>query len=107
MQQEYGGKAMTYRLYHGEALEGREIVSQRSPLLGAGIKVRPLRGDMQDAQSLNEMLELSEDRRARLMAFVEASTDMPEAVKTRLLGQLAERRVPARMVQRLERRMGG
>ena len=94
-------------LVRGDALEGREIVSQRSPLLGAGIKVRPLRGDMQDDQSLNEMLELSEDRRARLMAFVEASTDMPEAVKTRLLGQLAERRVPARMVQRLERRMGG
>ncbi|WP_299847044.1 HlyD family efflux transporter periplasmic adaptor subunit [uncultured Roseovarius sp.] len=94
-------------LVRGEMLEGREIVSQRSPLLGAGIKVRPLRNEADDAASASEMLELSEDRRARLVAFVEGSTDMPEAVKIRLLGQLAEPRVPARMVKRLEGRMGG
>lgn len=33
-------------------LAGREVVSERSPLLGAGIKVRPVRaGDLQDAQA--------------------------------------------------------
>lgn len=94
-------------LVQGEGLEGREIVNQRSPLLGAGIKVRPLRNDADGAQSANDMLELSEDRRARLVAFVEASTDMSEAVKTQLLGQLSEPSVSARMVKRLEGRMGG
>ena len=94
-------------LVRGEGLEGREIVAERSPLLGAGIKVRPLRRDADASQNPNEMLELSEDRRARLVAFVQGSNDMPEAVKTRLLGQLAEPRVPARMVKRLEGRMGG
>ncbi|MEO3417021.1 HlyD family efflux transporter periplasmic adaptor subunit [Roseovarius sp. CAU 1744] len=94
-------------LVRGDGLAGREIVRQRSPLLGAGIKVRPLRGDSDDARGADEMLVLSADRRARLVAFVEGSTDMPEAVKLRLLGQLAEPRVPARMVKRLEGRMGG
>ena len=94
-------------LVRGDGLAGREIVRQRSPLLGAGIKVRPLRGDSDDARGADEMLVLSADRRARLVAFVEGSADMPEAVKLRLLGQLAEPRVPARMVKRLEGRMGG
>ena len=94
-------------LVRGDDLAGREIVSQRSPLLGAGIKVRPLRQDADDAQGSNEMLELSADRRARLVAFVEGSTDMSEAVKNQILGQLSEPSVPARMVKRLEGRMGG
>lgn len=94
-------------LVQGEGLEGREIVAQRSPLLGAGIKVRPLRPGAEATPNSSEMLELTEDRRARLVAFVQGNKDMPEAVKTRLLGQLAEPRVPARMVKRLETRMGG
>jgi RND family efflux transporter MFP subunit len=89
-------------------LAGRSVVTERSPLLGEGIKVRPLR-QTPDAKAIETpgMLELAPDRRARLVAFVEASTDMPDAVKTRLLGQLQQPRVPAGMVQRLETRMGG
>jgi len=94
-------------LVRGKGLAGREIVSKRSPLLGSGIKVRPLRQATETTTANDEMLELSEDRRARLMAFVVAVEDMPEAVKTQLLGQLKEPRVPARMVHRLETRMGG
>jgi hypothetical protein len=41
------------------------------------------------------------------MEFVQASGDMSAAVKRRLLGQLEQTRVPARVVERLERRMGG
>lgn len=94
-------------LVRGAGLAGREVVTKRSPLLGAGIKVRPLRQADDATAARDEMLELSEDRRARLLAFVEAAADMPEAVKTQLLGQLKEPRVPARMVRRLETRMGG
>ena len=94
-------------LIRGEALAGREVVTRRSPLLGEGVKVRPLRPITGEGFGAAEMLELDDDRRARLVAFVEGSNDMPDAVKQRLLGQLKEARVPARMVKRLETRMGG
>lgn len=90
------------------ALDGREVVTQRSPLLGAGIKVRPLRRSGAAApDSANEMLELDAERRARLVAFVENSAEMPEPVKTRILEELKQARVSAQVVQRLENRMGG
>ena len=53
------------------------------------------------------MLELSEERRARLVAFVEANDRMPQDAKARVLAQLAEPQVPAQMVERIESRMGG
>ncbi len=94
-------------LVRGEGLAGREVVTKRSPLLGGGIRVRPLRQADEATTARDEMLELSDDRRARLLAFVEGVADMPEAVKTQLLSQLKQPRVPARMVRRLETRMGG
>ena len=53
------------------------------------------------------MLELSDERSARLIAFVEANQRMPAEAKDRVLSQLGEARVPARTVERLESRMGG
>lgn len=94
-------------LVRGAGLPDREIVTERSPLLGPGVKVRARRGAAAAAASAAGMVELSAARRARLVSFVESNPDMPEAVKTRLLEQLAGPQVPARMVQRLERRMGG
>ena len=95
-------------LVRGVGLPGREVVTARSPLLGAGIAVRPLRSTEQSAQSAPpDMLELTDERRARLVAYVEANTRMPADVKERLLARLAEPQVPAQMVVRLESRMGG
>lgn len=94
-------------LVAGGALTGREVVAQRTPLLGTGIKVRPLRVSPEAKTGQAGFLELSEDRRARLRAFVEASAELSAEVKSRLLAQLDKPRVPARMVERLERRMGG
>lgn len=95
----------------GRALAGREVVAERSPLLGAGIKVRPLRPRTGDeaaaAQQEPEMVELTDERRARLVAFVEGNRRMPAEVKERILGQLAQPKVPAQMVERIESRMGG
>ncbi|MBA83395.1 MAG: efflux transporter periplasmic adaptor subunit [Rhodobacteraceae bacterium] len=88
-------------------LTGREVVTERSPLLGAGIKVRPLRATSEDAAEEPELLELSAERRARLMAFVEQNKMMPSDVRTRLLTRLQQDKVPAAMVERLESRMGG
>lgn len=94
-------------LVRGAGLAGREVVEARSPLLGVGISVRPLRVDDATAPSEPEMLELSAERRAKLVAFVEANKRMPAEAKARVLAQLSEERVPARMVARLEERMGG
>jgi multidrug efflux pump subunit AcrA (membrane-fusion protein) len=93
-------------LVHGPVL-GRQIVEARSPLLGAGIAVKPLTRDSAASVSGPEMLELTEERRARLVAFVEANSRMPEEAKARVLGRLAEPKVPAKMVARIESRMGG
>ena len=80
----------------------------RTPLLGPGIRVRPLQdtGAATPAAE-DEMLVLSSERRARLVAFVEASTRMPEEVKAQLLSQLTGEKVPAVLVARIESRMGG
>ena len=94
-------------LVRANGLEGQRVVTDRSPLLGKGIKVRILNDDASAAADDTAMLALSEDRRARLIAYVEADTKMPKDVKTRLLSQLSEAQVPERMVTRLERRMGG
>ena len=94
-------------LVRGDGLIGQDVVDQRSPLLGEGIKVRVLNDEARARFDNNDMLELTEDRRARLIAFVESDAEMPQDAKTRLLGQLSQARVPAGMVQRLETRMGG
>ena len=93
-------------LVRGEGLAGREVVVGRTPLLGPGIKVRPLRPEAAAAPG-REMLELSDERRAQLVALIEADGAMPEAAKARLRAQLSEREVPAGLVQRLEARRGG
>ena len=121
-------------LLRGEGLDGREVVIGRTPLLGPGIRVRPIRPQAleqagadaaapetaaadeatgSEAQAPAEMsatpsmLKLSDEHRARLMAFVTDNKRMPEDVKARLLGALQQDEVPAPVVQRIESRMGG
>ncbi|MGX9356988.1 efflux RND transporter periplasmic adaptor subunit [Roseobacteraceae bacterium S113] len=94
-------------LVRGRGLAGRDIVAQRTPLLGAGIKVRPLRPGADTAPQEPELVELSDERRAKIKAFVEANNRMPDAAKARILSQLENPKVPARMVERIESRMGG
>lgn len=89
-------------------LAGRDVVAERSPLLGAGIKIKPLRdGVAPVAEAAPELMDLTPERRAELIAFVEANSRMPDDAKARMLEQLAKDRVPADVVARLEQRMGG
>lgn len=91
-------------------LQGRRIVAERSPLLGAGIRVRPILpvGASDNAEPESpEMVTLTEDRRSKLVAFVEGNEFMPAEAKARVLGQLKEEKVPAKIIQRIESRMGG
>lgn len=94
-------------LLRGTGLAGRQVVAGRTPLLGAGIRVRALNGETTEAQIEAQMLELTDARRARLVAFVQSSPRMAEEVKADMLGKLAEAMVPAQLVQRIEARMGG
>ena len=97
------------------ALAGREIVVERTALLGAGILVRPVR-DQESGLSGSEdvtsggpvaFVELSPERRAALIAFVEDSAAMSESAKAEVLARLRQSRVPSEVVDRLEARMGG
>ncbi len=89
-------------------LYGREVVVARSPVLGAGIRISPLRPDAAAAApAAPETIALDPDRRARLIAFVEGNNFIPEDVRARMLMQLNEDEVPLRMVTRIESRMGG
>ena len=93
-------------LIDAEGLAGREVVAERSPLLGSGIRVNPIRpGGAAEEEEVAEMLTLDPDRKARIIAFVEGS-QMPDEAKTRILSQLDQAEVPAEMVARLESRMG-
>ena len=85
---------------------GATIVAERSPLLGAGIKVRPIRpGGVAEVSDAPEMIALDPDRRARLIAFVNDGR-MPDDVKARIISQLEADEVSAETVARLESRMG-
>jgi multidrug resistance efflux pump len=92
-----------------KGLAGREILREQSPLLGAGIKVKPIRPQENTARqaTLPELVTLTPERRAALIAFVEGNDRIPNDAKTRILAQLAADKVPAQVVERLEGRMGG
>lgn len=93
-------------LIRGRETYGRQIVAERSPLLGQGIAVQPIDPNAAPVvPEAPEMIALDPDRRARLIAFVEESR-MPPPVKTRILGQLEQDEVPSDVIERLEDRMG-
>ncbi|MGB5068807.1 MAG: HlyD family efflux transporter periplasmic adaptor subunit [Albidovulum sp.] len=99
-------------IIEAETLAEREIVIERSPLLGAGTKVKPLRFDAGIVPSTptptdNALVDLTPERRAALVAFVEANQSMPAEARARVLAKLREEKVPVEVVERIEARMGG
>ena len=88
-------------------LSGKEIIAQRTPVLGAGIKVKPIRSGEENEVAEVEMLELTEERRAKLISAIETNGYIPKTVKERIIGQLTQPKVPADVVARIESRMGG
>ena len=104
-------------LVRAGALGGREVVTERTPMLGAGISVRPFRpgavaagaqdGAGAGAATSEATIALDADRRAALIAFVNDNTRMPAEAKDRILKQLEADEVPVSVVERLESRMGG
>ena len=76
--------------------------------MGAGIKVRAVRsGEADEPPKAPEMIELTEERRQKLIKFIEDNKWIPKTAKERTIGKLKKERVPAEMVARIESRMGG
>lgn len=94
-------------LVAGQAIAGRSVVTQLTPLLGAGIRVKPVGESVPEEPAAPAMVELTDERRAKLLAFVEGNQRMPADRKQRILDQLAQPLVPTQVVDRLEQRMGG
>ena len=84
---------------------GKEYATERLPQIGEGVKVRPVRPG--DGLQETEMVTLDPERRAKLVAAVEANTQMPTEIRDRLLARLQEDEVPAETVARIEERMQG
>ncbi len=93
-------------LVRGHALEGQRIVTRRTPLLGAGIKVKPIEPSA-EAPAAPAMVLLSDEERQRFVTAIEGSDRIPSDMKKRLLNALSQPEVPAQMVERLRARMGG
>jgi RND family efflux transporter MFP subunit len=93
-------------IIRADTLEGREVVTQRTQSLGAGIRIRPVRDGVAAPEKIAEMIPLDPERIARLKAFVGQNKRMPEAARERILKQLEEGQLPADTLARLEKRMG-
>jgi RND family efflux transporter MFP subunit len=99
-------------------LAGARVVAERTPLVGPGIKVRDMTAARADRLARVEpgdgeeetgdaRIVLTPERRAALIAAVERNDSLPAEAKARLVAQLGQDTVPARMVARIESRMGG
>jgi RND family efflux transporter MFP subunit len=86
---------------------GTEIVTERTPLLGRGIKLRPMRAGQSGTPAPVDKVKLDDQRRAKLVAFVQSNTKMPDTAKKRLLAELTQDEVPLATVEKLESRIGG
>jgi hypothetical protein len=74
-------------------------------MLGAGILVNPIRrveGSAEATPAAPEQITLDPVRRATLVALVEANNSIPDQARARILAQLEQEQVPARMIERLE-----
>ncbi|MEM8591672.1 MAG: HlyD family efflux transporter periplasmic adaptor subunit [Pseudomonadota bacterium] len=96
-------------LVRSRDIAGRSVVAERSPLLGQGILVNPIAPEGAAAQmaAAPTTIQLDEERRARLISFIEGNNRMPAAAKERVLAQLKQDEVPITVVERIEGRMGG
>ena len=89
---------------------GKEIVTNRTPLLGAGIKIKPIRlggsKASSDAAPEPEKIALDEERRQKMISFIEGNGYIPKTAKKKIIKALSEAEVPVELIKRIESRMG-
>jgi len=98
-------------------LTGRDVVAERTPLLGRGVRVTPIRAGAgaekagvvaaTDAATAEDLVALTPERRAELVAMVEANSRIPAEARAALLAELQQDRVPAATIARLTAHRGG
>ncbi|MEM9844911.1 MAG: HlyD family efflux transporter periplasmic adaptor subunit [Pseudomonadota bacterium] len=94
-------------LVSGDTLDGTRIVTNRTPVLGKGVLVRPQEMPPDSGTSHAALMVPDPALRERLIAHVQQSADIAENVKDQLLRQLRLPEVPVRTVERLQQRIGG
>lgn len=84
------------------------IVAERSPLLGAGVKVKlPVAEEAAKAEDTTGFVNLTPERRERLIGQVERDKELSPEDKAKIVEQLRADQVPADLVQRLRPPKGG
>ena len=90
----------------------KEYVMQRSPQLGNGLKIKPLRKkDREISNSVNlsknnELVTISPEKQKKLINILDKLDRMPKSVKDRLYEQINSGKIKAKTLKRLEKNMG-
>ena len=90
----------------------KEYVMQRSPQLGNGLKIKPLRKkDREISNSVNlsknnELVAISPDQQKKLINILDKLDRMPKSVKDRLYEEIKSGKIKAKTLKRLEKNMG-
>ena len=90
----------------------KEYVMQRSPQLGNGLKIKPLRKkDREISNSVNlsknnEFVIISSEKQKKLINIVDKLDRMPKSVKDRLYEEINSGKIKAKTLKRLEKKTG-
>ena len=90
----------------------KEYVMQRSPQLGNGLKIKPLRKkDIEIFNSVNlsknnELVTISPEKQKKLINILDKLDRMPKSVKDRLYEEINSGKIKAKTLKRLEKNMG-
>lgn len=88
-----------------DGLEGRDVVLERAPQLGEGIRVE--RQSDETALTDKETVKISEEERRKMIAFVKTSTTLSAAMKQNIIVKLTKPEIPKETYDRVIARMGG
>ena len=90
----------------------KEYVMQRSPQLGNGLKIKPLRKkDREISNSVNlsknnELVTISPEKQKKLINILDKLDRMPKSVKDRIYEEINSGKIKAKTLKRLEKNMG-
>ena len=90
----------------------KEYVMQRSPQLGNGLKIKPLRKkDREISNSVNlskknELVTISPEKQKKFINILDKLDRMPKSVKDRLYEEINSGKIKAKTLKRLEKNMG-
>ena len=90
----------------------KEYVMQRSPQLGNGLKIKPLRKKDREISNTvnlsknNELVTISSEKQKKLINILDKLDRMPKSVKERLYEEINSGKIKAKTLTRFEKNMG-